>query len=309
MKLGNLTRAIISAGLISLLIPNSAKAQEPQDLEERVGQTQEAVLRQPQQPEITDFRAFFSRLYEKISEIEFDFEQTREDSRVYKRAMVHYLRDDVTRILARYGVEFDIGDPSFDNYIIKMQDGFIVELYTPLGRGTLRFRKDDKATVNFRYIYHINENKKSEVYFMRLEPVETKPQPLDDFLRSGQPSTGMNYFAREDFDEAYRVIRELNIEEFNTNKKTDPFRYESILWQKMDIISDLKEIHGINIYWHGIYVTAASGRILVGLSEPEMENSLNRTFSLVIFPNRTIFYTKYPDGRYDVKPLPQVMKK
>ena len=310
MKLGNLARAAISAGAISILTTQLTKAQSQQDLETRIEQTQESALKQLEQAKIKDFRLFFSSLYEKIRKREFDSEQARENSRGYRRAMVHYLRDDVTRLLARYGVEFDIGDPSHDNYVIKMNDGFTVELYTPLGRGTLRFRKDDTATINFRYryIYHVDENKESEAYFIRLKPAKTKPQPLDILLRGSQQSTGMNYFARDDFDEAYKVILELNREELNTNKLTDFFKYDSILMQKMEIVSDLKKIHGIDIYWYGAYVRAASGRILVGLAEPEMENSLKRTFSLVIFPNRTIFYTEYPDGTFIPKPLPQVMR-
>src|SRR3989338_2334530 len=139
MNLGNLVKSAVLAGAISLSAAQSANAREL-NLETLARQSQEVVINHPEQAQITNFRSFYLDLYERIQKLEFDFEQSIWDSRLYRRAMVHDIRDGVTKLLARYGVEFDISDSSYDNYVISMQDGFTIELSTSSGRGRLRFR-------------------------------------------------------------------------------------------------------------------------------------------------------------------------
>ena len=311
MQLKNLARIVLSAGTISLFAAQPANA-HVQDLETRVKPTQEIALMQPQQGEIKDFNVFFSDLCKRIRDWESYYEQAKEGSPRYRRMeIVKYIQNDIRQLLARYGVDLAV-ESSTLSYAYSIKDGFIFYFSEhnkyPGSESTVTFRNDDTATIDLRYYLGMEQNQGGQKYFVKLKPSKTMPQPLNNFFGGMQQDNGFfHYFAKDDFDEAYRIIRELNEE--SAKLDTRDFKHESLWFKEFYIAADFRETYGINIYFYETKMFASSGRILVKFREPNMDNSLHRNLDLVIFPNRTTLTVNYPDGKFDPPiQLPQVMR-
>jgi len=226
------------------------------------------------------------------------------------------IEPDINKLLSRYGIEPESIGPLSYLSAFTINGGFAVT-FARIGLvqgGHIEFLSNDSATLQFKDITHVP----NEIYFLRLKQVKTKALPLDDLLHGQAPDTGLRYFEITDFDSAYMIIRDITSQEDPKRRAENPQRSipdiksDFIDSKKSAISSYLRDIHGISIYYITEDIRAASGRISVQLSEPNMgncmENCLKRNFDLVIFPNRTTFTTNYPDGTYKVEALPQVMK-
>ena len=313
MRVSNLAGIVLSAGAISLFAAQPAKAQEP-DLETRVKSTQEIALTQPQQEEVKDYPAFFSDLCKKIRDWEFYYENLEKKDRYWhvgmnkgRREIARNINNDMRKLLARYGADFAFESVS-DSYAFSIADGFVVKFYLngyPGGSGTITFRNNDVATIDFKYYGSGDGQFKNRNYSVKLKPTKGPLKPLDDFLGVMRQDDGKQIFALDDFDEAYKLIREVDREQGNL--PTRDFKYDTLLFTKMGIIWELKQIHGLNDYWYGREVYASSGRILLQL-EGEDKDGRKANFDLVIFPNKTTLTTNYSDSTFKIDPLPQVMR-
>lgn len=314
MNLGNLARVVISAGAISLFTAQYAKAQEPQDLETRVRQSQKIALKQPPQPEITDFRAFFSGLYEKINKFEFDFEQSTESGSSSDQ-IGRLVFDDIMKLSGVYGISLN---PT-ELRVFTLTDSIGVDYKTENIGGSIEFYKNGKTV-----LWGILWENSSHSTFRSLFPTENV-EDLDELVES---STGIIYngtptgSAPEEFDfwSIYREIRKLSkelnyLEQFAAGATSLANKYNNYkTYGKAKFVgSKLARIGEFLSSRYGVYVSpyrirAAANRILINdlvfdgvTKEPEGN-------TLIIFSDGRATFTEVNDKVTTVREIFPVEK-
>ena len=291
MNLGILARAAISVGAISLFTPQLARAEKP-NLEAKIQQSQVAI--NSQEAQIGDFRTFYSKLYEKIRKLEFDFEQNTERGS-FSDQIGRLVFDDIMKLSGVYGISFN---PT-ELQVFTLTDSIGVDYKTENIGGSIEFYKNGKVV-----LWGISWNDSKKAQFRSLTPTD-KIQNLDKMIESNPENyhnpTGSPLFDEFDFWLVYREIRkltnELNYLEQYSQGATD-LRHKYHNYKTYDkarfVGSKLASIGGYLSLRYGVYVApyrirAAANRILINdlvfdgvTKEPEGR-------ILIIFSDRATF--------------------
>ena len=305
MRLNNLAGIVLAAGAISL-IPQSASSQ---GIERVVGQKSKQV-------ETPTHKLLFSSLYDRIQQLEFDFRQSNKDSYEYRTRMFENVAGDINRLLLEYGIDFVANKP-FSGAVFGTNEGFFAHIFdAPRFNADFYFRRDGSVAV-----YCIDtEIIEPEMlgFFVGLKPTKEKPKPLESVLvKEIQRDVGFHYFARDDFDEAYRTIRWLREEYETIDKNKDHFRFNFMQNELNVIRQGLLKIHNLDFNdeaFEDARITASGGRILIqSIRSGGVTPFSNPYWDFVIWPNKgptLIDIYLRMDGSQDINTttLPQVMR-
>lgn len=298
--MGNTTRAIFTAGLFSLMV----QPINSQGLERFVGQQQQLKQAPLDRPS-------FYTLRDKLQQFESYEPKNGTEALAHRREMYLAVEEDINRLLLGYGIDLKADEPFFSGIAFGTRYGFAINVVNAASfDAKMIFRNDMSVAIEYTDTKNIPS---MPSYFVRLSPNKLKPRPISEVLvNDSQIDKGMHYFERDDFDAAYRFIRELKQEQNRVGSK-DYLKRDFLHNQEVEVRNDLLAIHHVpqeknddNAYGSVFSeMRASDGRILVPV---RFNNLRNATMELVIWPDRdaVLYITK--NGKPDFENIYQVMK-